>query len=237
MQQALDEELNAVLTPTEKAEIGRVEADYLFELEEIENFPNDPQVNNQWEIGAVLSQFESHFNTQASTSERIVVAMIDSGVDYTHEDLVGHFYNPATCFDETGTTTPDGCPFGGWDFVDDDNDPSPKIGETHGTRIAGLIAAQSDSNLGIASLSNNLVDLMPIRVTSGTQIELSKIVDAIYFAVENGADVINMSFAGPTFSQTLEDAIDYAGDNGVIVVAAAGNYGTDNDIAPIYPAS
>ncbi len=237
LQDNLDAELELILSPEEKALVGEVEADYLYSLEGSETFPNDPEVNNQWEIGAVLSQFSSHFDTPASSSERIVVAIIDSGVDYSHEDLVGHIYNPVTCFDENGTTTPNGCPYGGWDYVDDDNDPMPNSGETHGTQIAGLIGAQNDSNLGIASLSNNLVDIMPIRVTDGGYIELSNIIDAIYFAVENGADVINMSFTGPTYSSTLEDAIEYAENNGVIVVTAAGNYGLDIDSTPTYPAS
>lgn len=237
LQQDLNTELDVVLTPEERAEVGDVEADYLYSLEDFE-FPNDSEINNQWEIGSILSQFPSHFETEASTTERVVVAIIDSGIDYMHEDLVGHFYNPATCFDEMGTTTPDGCPFGGWDYVDDDNDPrSESVSETHGTEIAGLIAAQTDSNLGIASLSNNLVNIMPIRVTDDNYIELSNIIDAIYFAVENGADVINMSFSGPTYSSTLEDAIEYAETNDVIVVTAAGNYGNNIDNTPSYPAS
>lgn len=89
LQKNLDSELDIILSPEERVLVGEVEADYLYTLED--NYPNDTEINNQWEIGSVLTQFETHFDTPASTTERIVVAIIDTGVDYTHEDLVGHY--------------------------------------------------------------------------------------------------------------------------------------------------
>ena len=104
----------------------------------------------------------------------------------------------------------------------------------HGTFVAGMIFANTNNELGIAGVMPN-VRLMPIKVlTKATDAAVSDVVRAINYAVENGADVINMSLGSNDFSQTLKDACDAAVEKGVIVVAAAGN---DGSSTPCYPAA
>ena len=104
----------------------------------------------------------------------------------------------------------------------------------HGTFVAGMIFANTNNDLGIAGIMPN-VRLMPIKVlTKANDAAVSDVVRAINYAVENGADVINMSLGSNDFSQTLKDACDAAVEKGVIVVAAAGN---DGSSTPCYPAA
>jgi subtilisin family serine protease len=121
----------------------------------------------------------------------------------------------------------------GYDFASDDNDPSDDHG--HGTHVAGIIGARSNNSLGVAGMS-----WMPRHAGEvclyGTLCPYDDIVQGIVCAVDNGADVINMSLAGTEFSQALQDAINYAHGEGVFVVAAAGNGGRFGN--PVtYPAS
>ncbi len=211
-----------------------IEPNYVYELFQT---PNDPYFADQWSLDAVLKG--QALPASDNTQNKIIVAVIDTGVDHTHEDLQGQLWMSDTCLDEFGTPIPGGCPHGGYDFVDDDNDPYPDDGHSHGTSVAGLIAAKANNGAGIASIANNTIQVMSLRACCTEQgfFEAQTIANAIYFAVQNGAAIINMSFGGPTASQSIKTAIEYANDNGVLVVAAAGNYASDNDMAPTYPAN
>jgi len=142
----------------------------------------------------------------------VVVAVVDSGVQSNHPDL--------------GTLV------AGYDFVNNDSDPSDDEG--HGTAIAGIIAAQGNNGIGIAGVCWKC-QIMPVKVIgsdgSGTD---SAVANGIIWAANNGADVINLSLGGPSYSRTLADAVSYAQAKNVVVVAAAGNDGRD---APSYPAA
>jgi subtilisin family serine protease len=138
--------------------------------------------------------------------------------------------------DEVGEVIEGGCEYG-WDFVEEDSDPSASDGYSHGTEVAGLIAAKTNNELGIASISNNKAQIMALRVADNGYIEAENIARAIYFAVNNGADIINMSFGGPAYSVRIKEALKYAQGQGVILVAAAGNYALNLDTDPFYPAS
>jgi subtilisin family serine protease len=149
-----------------------------------------------------------------STGEGVVVALVDSGVDASHPDLVGQVV-------------------AGWDFVDEDNDPSP-VGNTseeaHGTFIAGIIAA-AVNDVGIAGVAPD-ARILDVRACSEGECLTLDAVNAIYFAVENGADIVNLSFGGPfpreASDPPLEDAIDFARKRDVLVVTAAGNTAPHN---------
>jgi subtilisin family serine protease len=148
----------------------------------------------------------------------VVVAVVDTGVQADHPDLLG-------------TVT------SGYDFVNHDTSPADDDG--HGTAVAGIIAAHANNGIGIAGLCWNC-KIMPVKVLdasgSGTDADVA---DGIVWAVDHGADVINLSLGGTETSQTLSDAVSYAERLGVVVAAAAGNDGV-NPIAgatPNYPAA
>jgi hypothetical protein len=156
-----------------------------------------------------------------------VVAVVDSGVDMTHPDLSTQIW--ANSGDPVGSGDNDGNGFAddfrGWDFVSDDNDPSP-VGTTgtaaHGTAVAGLISAASNGTglVGVAPGS----EVMVIRACDSGGCWSLAAAEAIYYAAEMGAHVINLSFGGVDQGDTLiEDAIAFARSRDVLVVAAAGN--------------
>jgi len=165
----------------------------------------------------------------------IVVAVIDTGVDRTHYDLVSHLWRDSR---EPGTGGVDIDHDGfaddawGWDFVDNDNDPSEKAGDAaisiagHGTFIAGLIALIAPE-----------CRIMPIRAfTPDGMSNAFTVAAAIKYAVDHGANVINLSFGSPKKSAVVREAIKYARQNDVVLVAAMGNENKDTDTEPQYPA-
>jgi hypothetical protein len=233
------------LTEAEKEEVKKViEPDFVYELmdepvEETPLFSDDPQLGEQWAVESIINDQLSIVNEWGTDgdSEPVIVAIIDTGVDLSHEDLAGQFWTSESCVDDLGELIEGGCLFGGYDFVDEDTNPMVEDGATHGTAVAGIIGARTDNGVGIASVSKNGVRVMALKVAEDGLLTSESITRAIHFAILNGADIINMSFGGPTPSAVMEGAIAEAEQAGVIVTAAAGNYGLDNDVTPIYPAS
>ncbi|MGL5063517.1 MAG: S8 family serine peptidase [Microcoleus sp.] len=173
---------------------------------------------------------------QNITGNGIVVAVVDTGVDYTHPDLDGNIWQNA---DEIAGNGIDDDRNGyiddirGWDFVTDDNDPRDLAVSGHGTHIAGAIAAERN-NFGMTGIAYN-AKIMPVRVLpsvgSGS---VSDIAAGIRYAADNGANVINLSLGSSSNpSNEVNYAIQYANNKGSVVVMAAGNSG---GIQPIYPA-
>ncbi|MFH1610737.1 MAG: S8 family serine peptidase [Patescibacteria group bacterium] len=166
-------------------------------------------------------------------SRRVTIAVVDSGVDLDHLDLKENiWFNKEEVVDNSIDDDRNGYidDMHGWDFVGDDNNPNPDLsGEysktaiSHGTVVAGIAAAQGGNKEGIAGISWSS-KIMVLRVLDsqgyGTTDKVAKAID---YAVNNGADIINLSFVGTGKSLTLEKAIKRAYDAGVIVVAAAGN--------------
>jgi len=158
---------------------------------------------------------------QITDCSSVVMAVLDSGINYTHEDLAGNMW------DGSGS----GSPNHGWDFVDMDNDPMPTGGgEDHGTHVAGTIGAVGDNFLGVTGVCWQ-ASIMSVRVLGATGSgSTAGIISGIEFASDNGAMVINMSLGGEVpFDLLFSDAITYARDRDVVVVVAAGNAGVDND--------
>ena len=169
-------------------------------------------------------------------SSDVVVAVIDSGVDYNHPDLSANIWTNTgeiadNDFDDDGNGYKDDVR--GWDFVDGvDGDNDPIDSTNHGTHVAGIIGAVGNNSIGVTGV-NWTVKIMPLRVGNDYGV-VSDITAAIQYASEMGAHVINLSLGGADESQTVKAAIDASS---AVVVCAAGNDGTDNDTSPLYPAS
>jgi len=146
-------------------------------------------------------------------NDAMVMAIIDSGVQLSHPDLAGRLVQ-------------------GYDFVNRDNVPEDDFG--HGTMVAGIAAAGTNNGIGVAG-AVWAGKIMPIKVLDDHGAANDENIAAgIRYAVDHGADVINMSLGGPGASTILQDAVDYATTNDVVVVAAAGN---DGDTEPHFPAA
>lgn len=201
----------------------------------------DPFLSELWYLKAM------HVPKVAQTGHVSVVAILDAGFDLDHEDLMNQYW---TNTDETAGDHKDNDRNGfeddvhGWDFVDDDPNPVPDISDentddtiaSHGTLLAGLIAATANNGKGITGIAPN-AKIMPLRILDahgkGTTAQVR---DAITYAVKNGADVINLSFASHKPDDQLQQVIAWAVDQGVVVVAAVGNDSVNVDRDPTFPA-
>ncbi len=177
--------------------------------------------------------------TKTQGNANVVIAVIDTGVDYEHSDIVKNIWTnpdeiPGNGRDDDRNGFVDDA--NGWDFAEEDNTPSDPHG--HGTHVAGTIGAVGNNELGISGVMWN-VKIMPIRyLDSAARGDMVGAVRSIEYAILNGAHIINASWGGDEFSLLLRDVIMTAHEEGVIFVAAAGNDdGSNNDGAPTYPAS
>lgn len=155
---------------------------------------------------------------------KIIVAVIDTGVDYNHPDLKANMWSKEGKY--------------GYDFFDDDDDPMDE--QDHGTHCAGTIAGVGNNGIGVVGVSWK-AQIMAMRFMgpdgSGATSDAVKCID---WAVANGAHILSNSWAGPGSSQELVDAVTRAERKGVLFVAAAGNTangGNNNDVSPNFPAS
>ncbi|MEW5800661.1 MAG: S8 family peptidase [bacterium] len=180
--------------------------------------PNDPFFIYQWH----LPMMNATAAWDISIGSGVVVAVLDTGVAYENFDVYGQ------APDLAGTSF-----VAGYDFVN--NDPNPDDDEGHGTHITGTIAQTTGNGVGCAGAAFG-VTIMPVKVMDSTGSgALTDIVDGIYYAANNGAKIINMSLGfGDNPTAALEDAVNYAYNNGCLLVCSAGNNGVNT---PNYPAS
>jgi len=210
--------------------------------------PNDPYYSNQWYLAKIKA--DDAWNI-ISESPDIVIAVIDSGVDINHPDLINNIWTNEKEIAGNGLDNDHNGYVGdihGWDFVNNVADPSPKFsdgwteaGISHGTMVAGIIAAQGNNNQGVSGVTWR-AKIMPLKVINDKgEGKISDVIKAIDYAVDNGADIINLSFVNFSYNQAMQDAIRRAHNLGVIIVAAAGNEQANGsayniDKTPIYPA-
>lgn len=188
--------------------------------------PNDPLFQDQWGLTTIgMPQAWE----KVSNPHQVKVAVLDTGVDTAHEDLQGMF--------AMDPNTP-GQILGKHFFTDStgkqasDNNVQDNSG--HGTHISGIIAAVTNNNLGVAGIAAG-ARIMPVKVLDDVGLgDDANIAEGLMWAADNGARVVNMSLSGPAPSKTLDDAVTYAHDRGVIIVAATGNDGVAD---PNYPAA
>jgi len=169
----------------------------------------------------------------------IVIAVIDSGIDYNHPDLRDNIWinevelNGVDGIDDDNNGYIDDVR--GWNFADDNNNPMDS--NSHGTHVAGIIGAEGDNATGISGVCWN-IKIMPLKFLDSLGVGLvSDEVDAIQYAIDNGAHIINASFGDPGYSNPEQDAIGEAQYAGILFVTAAGNTGDHIDRDPIYPAA
>jgi subtilisin family serine protease len=186
--------------------------------------PNDQDYPQQWDMGAIDAP---HAWTTTTGSPSVVVAVIDSGADLGHPDLVGNLWsNPGGV---------QGCGAGthGYNAIAGNCTPADDNG--HGTHVAGTIGAVGDNNVGVAGV-NWQTKVMPVKFLdstgAGSDIDAYNSIEWIVGAKKNSGvnvRVINASWGGPTDNPLLDAAINDAYQNGILFVAAAGNDGTSND--------
>lgn len=178
--------------------------------------PNDPHAG----VPDVYESFELGGAWEAVVPRaEVTVAVLDTGIDRTHEELTGA--NILDGYDAVAQRA----------GVQDDADG-------HGTAVTGLIAAAADNGVGMAGVAYG-VTVLPIRVSNdANRIYSSDLIAGIRFAADAGADILNLSFGGYTYSAAEYDAVAYALDKGCILIAAAGNDGQTAQAAlPVYPAA
>jgi serine protease len=214
----------AVMQLLQNPQVQFAEPNFLISKEDLT--PNDPQFNEQWALqntGQNGGQFGSDIKaatawdkTTGSTST--VIAVIDSGIDFTHPDLANNQWtNPKS---EKGDLH-------GWDFVNNNAEITDEQG--HGTAVAGIIAAEGNNSVGITGVMWR-ASLMSLRVLDNTGTgDVANAVQAIDYAVAHGAQVINLSWGTSGESAALKDAIERALRRNVVVVCSAGNGGKDLD--------
>jgi subtilisin family serine protease len=238
-------------------------AEQLAKLQEVDyaepnvlHYINDAQPNDQyyssydgestelqrWYFGGIGT--DSNLNAEAAWAvttgnSNIVIAIIDTGVDVHHPDLAANMWtNPNLSQDTNAGYAGD---VNGWDFYNNGPDPDPDLGDGsgdgntfHGTFVAGVAAAVSDNGIGVVGASW-YSQIMALKVfTSSGGAPSSAITEAIQFATDHNANIINMSFGSPYPVRSIASAIKQAHAQGIIAVAAAGNNGSSQRS---YPAS
>jgi len=249
--------LDAVEVVSDMPVVEYAEPNYLYGPRMV---PDDTYFNRLWYLdndgqtvngksgtaGADISA-PGAWNMETGSSD-IVIAVIDSGVAFDHPDLMTNIWrNPEEIPDNGKDDDHNGYTddIYGWDFVNNDNNPSDYskdlYGDGHGTHVAGIIAAEGNNGMGATGVMW-YAKIMPVQIfdlfeNSPFNATTLVVLEALLYAVENGAKIINCSFGGPSFSHALYEAYRLAGENRVLVVAAAGNDARDNDSFFTYPAS
>ncbi|MCX7634558.1 MAG: S8 family serine peptidase, partial [Syntrophales bacterium] len=204
--------------------------------------PNDPSFSSQWNLTKIGLPTAWDVSTG---SPRVLVAIIDTGVDYNHPDLSSNIWNnpgeiPANGVDDDGNGYTDD--IRGWDFSGAGmGDADPLDFNGHGTHVAGVVAAVGDNGIGVAGGSwSSRIMALKVQADGGGQMESIDIAAAIEYAVAKGARIVNCSFGGSTYVTAEYNAFVRLRDAGILVVAAAGNDGKNIDPATgnkCYPAS
>ncbi len=204
----------------------------------LNSLPNDPAFTNLWGLhntgqsggtpGADIRALDAWAYTTGSTN--VIVAVIDTGIDYNHPDLAANIWvNPNPTFGDIH----------GARFISGNGQPTsgdPMDDQGHGTHVAGTIGAVGNNGVGLAGVNWN-VKLMALKfITSANEGSTADAIGCIEYAVENGAHLSNNSWGGGGYSQSLKDAIDAAGRANQLFIAAAGNNNSNINIYGFYPA-
>ncbi len=192
--------------------------------------PNDPKA---WSGDALRLRPAWDISTG---SKNVVVAVSDTGVKWSHEDLANHIWTNKGEIDGNGKDD-DGNGFiddvHGWNFYKNTNQSNDD--NKHGTHVSGIIGAEGNNGKGLAGV-NWSVTIMPVKFLSASGSGSTEGgIQTILYAANNGARIINASWGGDSFNQAMYDSLVYAGSKGVLFFAAAGNSGQNTDSNPNYP--
>ena len=228
-------------TLQQRPEVLAVEKDRLLYAQQVT--PNDPEYSKQWYLPKIKMPSAWTLST-GTRSTPIVVAIIDSGIDYNHEDLHGNMWR------NTSETVGNGVDDDGNGYVDDiygintrSETGNPMDDNTsHGTLVAGVIGATGNNGKGIAGM-NWKIELMALKFMQDRTGNVSDAIEAIDYVLNMKNRGVNIRIVNASFgmsgshSQLLHSAVNRLLSKDILFVAAAGNAGKDNDIEPIYPAS
>lgn len=228
--------------------------------DEVFAVPNDPYFATSTYFSSLQAELAWDIHKGEDGTQPVILALVDTGCRWSHPDIAENiwnnlgedangngytmYYNGSAWVLDTGDLNgidDDGNGFIddliGWDFMLNalgDMHYNPYESSGHGTRVGGIMNARTNNGTGVSSLAWNLV-LMPISCSHPAEpSSVYRGYNAIIYAAENGADIINCSWGGTTYSQAAQEAINYAHSLGSIIIAAAGN---SNNAIPIYPAA
>lgn len=225
----------------ELSNVAIASPDFRFSLNAV---PNDPSYPSLWGLenngatGLVDADIDASQAWNYGTSTSVVVAVIDTGIDYTHPDLQANIWTntrevAGNGIDDDSNGYVDD--IRGWNFVAGTNNPMDD--NSHGTHVAGTIAAVGNNGIGVTGVAwNAKVMALKFLDSSGSGL-LSGAVSAIDYARTNGAKIINASWGGGSFSSVLDSAIQRFYSAGGIFIAAAGNEASNNATVGSYPAN
>jgi hypothetical protein len=203
---------------------------------------NDSHYDKQWYLEKIGYNYVHDYGLRGQSP---IIAVIDSGVNIDHPDLIDNIWiNKSEVVEDGEDNDSNGFIDDryGWNFVENNSNPRPVMtgrssddGLNHGTMIAGIISAKTNNGIGISGIASNS-KIMALRALDDKgEGKISDVVGAIDYAVKNGASIINLSFSGDTYSEAFESAIERAYKAGVIVVSAVGNKNFDLNENPAYP--
>jgi len=228
-----------------------VEPNYL--LHSYDLTPNDPSLNEQWNFintgqtgGTADCDIDAEVAWSLTTgNSQFVAGVIDTGVDYNHEDLHANMWkNTLEDWDSDGNPTNDGVDNDGNGYVDDyygmnaiNGSGDPMDDNHHGTHCAGILGAATNNSKGVAGVCWN-AKIMALKFLDSTGSGYtSDAITCIEYAIDHKVSVLSNSWGGGGYSQSLYNAIKVAGDNNILFVVASGNESRNNDTTPAYPAS
>jgi subtilisin family serine protease len=208
--------------------------------------PNDPEYDRLWGLnntGQTGGSNDADIDAEEAWdieegNRQVIVGVIDTGIDYDHEDLrLNMWRNPGEINNNNIDDDNNGYvdDYYGWDFFFEDNNPFDD--NQHGTHVAGTIGAVGNNARGVVGV-NWQISLMALKFLDNTGSgSTSDAIEAIIYASDMGANILNNSWGGGGFSQAMKDAITYAKNKGVLFVAAAGNDSKNTDLDPNYPSN
>jgi subtilisin family serine protease len=215
-----------------------------YKVHKLSTTPNDLLFSHQWNLSQISAPDAWDWYTGTNAPGSVIVAVLDTGVAYSHPDLQGNLWtNPGEIIgdglDNDGNGIVDD--YFGANFGDTDTgDPWDDSADGHGTHLAGIIGSVGDNGIGVSGI-NWATRIMAVKFLQGPDGEgyLADALQGMDYAISNGAKIINMSFVvdGDDSSSALEEAINIADNAGVLVVSAAGNDAADLNTASVYPAS